>query len=50
MRPEASCTTAWNTRSPFRVGSTPVLITVPMTVASSPTRSDAMGRTVEASS
>ena len=50
MSPLASCTTAWNTRSPARVGMMPFETTVPMTVASLPTRRRAMGVTVLASS
>ena len=50
MSPLESCTTAWNTRSPFRVGMTPFEITVPITVASSPIRSFAIDDTVLASS
>ena len=48
--PVASCSTTWNTRSPFRVGSTPAAMTRPRTVTSVPTATWLMGVTVEASS
>ncbi len=50
MSPVSSRTTAWKIRSPFRVGSTPLLTTSPITVASMPTSNDEMVATVLASS
>ena len=48
--PESSWSTAWKMRSPARVGTTPMLRTLPIAEASSPTWSSRIGRMVDASS
>ena len=48
--PDSSRTTAWKTRSPFRVGRMPFEMTRPITVTSAPTATVAIGATVLASS
>ena len=50
IMPVSSLSTAWKMRSPFRVGSTPLETTVPMTVPCMPVSSDEMVAIVLASS
>ena len=50
MMPVSSRSTAWKMRNPERVGTMPLLFTVPTAVTSIPTSTRARGVTVDASS